>query len=379
MFIARCKYCILLLVSFVSINLAEGQKFAIISDIHGAYPATGNVSLLVKSWNPEFIITCGDNNYAYAAAIDSQVGQYYHDFIYPYTGNFGLGDTINRFFPALGNHDEEGGGITSFLSYFTLPGNERYYDFVKGRVHFFCINSNPDEPDGVTDSSVQAVWLQSRLASSTSAYNIVYFHHPAFTSGMHGSTLYMRWPFKQWGATVVLAGHDHDYERLTEDGLPYIVAGLGGGPLYTIYNAIAGSQMFCSSFHGAILANANDDSISFDFIATNDSLVDHVNIMRTYTRIETEGPDGFELFHNYPNPASSGSTLNFYLPRPGCVDIGLYNLMGQKEISISDQNFCSGKHSVTFDCKNLKSGIYFYRFSYEDHIKIEKLEVYHEN
>jgi tartrate-resistant acid phosphatase type 5 len=38
----------------------------------------------------------------------------------------------------------------------------------------------------------------------------------------------MQWPFAAWGATAVLAGHDHDYERLTVGGLPYFVNGLGG-------------------------------------------------------------------------------------------------------------------------------------------------------
>ena len=43
------------------------------------------------------------------------------------------------------------------------------------------------------------------------------------------------------GATAVLAGHDHDYERLIIDGLPYFVNGLGGGGIYQFTTPVPGS------------------------------------------------------------------------------------------------------------------------------------------
>ena len=42
----------------------------------------------------------------------------------------------------MGNHDfTDGGGSTAYFNYFTLPNNERYYDYVQGPVHFFVIDS----------------------------------------------------------------------------------------------------------------------------------------------------------------------------------------------------------------------------------------------
>ena len=38
----------------------------------------------------------------------------------------------------------------------------------------------------------------------------------------------MQWPFKDWGADAVLTGHDHIYERLLVNGIPYFVNGIGG-------------------------------------------------------------------------------------------------------------------------------------------------------
>ena len=128
-------------------------RFAVIGDYGAGGPSEADVAALVKSWNPDFVITVGDNNYdeGEASTIDTNIGQYYHDFIFPYQGTYGAGATVNRFFPSLGNHDWEttvGGLPQPYLDYFTLPGNERYYEFTWGPVHFMAIDSDGGEPDG---------------------------------------------------------------------------------------------------------------------------------------------------------------------------------------------------------------------------------------
>ncbi len=92
--------------------------------------------------------------------------------------------TSIAFFPTLGNHDWYTNDAQPYLDYFTLPGNERYYDFVWGPVHFFALDSDEHEPDGVNAGSAQAAWLQQGLAASTSPWNIVYTHYPPYSSGM---------------------------------------------------------------------------------------------------------------------------------------------------------------------------------------------------
>src|SRR6185503_14372551 len=101
----------------------------------------------------------------------------------------------------------------------TLPGNERYYDFVQGSIHFFALDSDEREPDGTSASSKQGQWLKNALANSTSPFNIVYFHHAPYSSGSEGSSTHMQWPFKDWGADLVLVGHSHNYERLSIGGM----------------------------------------------------------------------------------------------------------------------------------------------------------------
>ena len=64
--------------------------FAVIGDFGLAGNNELEVANLVKSWNPDFIITTGDNNYELgeSSTIDANIGQYYHDYIYPYSARF---------------------------------------------------------------------------------------------------------------------------------------------------------------------------------------------------------------------------------------------------------------------------------------------------
>lgn len=259
-------------------ELVDGIQFAVIGDYGQSGPNEKSVADLVKSWAPDFVITTGDNNYPDGAmtTIDKNIGQYYQSFIYPYTGSYGVGSPVgfNRFFPSLGNHDVSTSSGQPYLNYFTLPGNERYYDFVRGPVHFFAINSTSSETSGRSSSSSQALWLKDRLAQSTAPWKIVYFHHPPYSSGKHGSTAIMQWPFKEWGATAVLSGHDHDYERIIRDGFPYMVNGLGGKSRYSFNSAVSGSVVRYNANYGAQLVEANDTTLIFKFITRAGTVID---------------------------------------------------------------------------------------------------------
>ncbi len=255
-------------------------RFAVIGDFGEGNKPEADVAELVHSWNPDIVITVGDNNYPSGAAstIDANVGQYYHDFIFPYTGKYGAGATENRFFPTLGNHDWYTAGAKPYFDYFTLPGNERYYDFVRGPVHFFALDSDENEPDGVGSRSIQAAWLQKTLAASTSTWNIVYFHYPPYSSGMHGSITWMRWPFAAWGANAVLSAHDHTYERLLVDGLPYFVNGMGGGGIYNFVDILPESQFRFNADYGAMLVTATGTNLRFEFYSRSGKLVDQYQL-----------------------------------------------------------------------------------------------------
>lgn len=257
-------------------------RFAVIGDYGADTLAEMEVAILIHGWQPDFIITTGDNNYPFGAAdtIDAHIGQYYHDYIFPYSGIYGSGADSNRFYPTLGNHDWITTNAQPYLDYFSLPGNERYYDFVWGPVHFFALDSDEHEPDGVNAGSVQAAWLQQGLAASTSLWNIVYMHHPPFSSGMHGSSDWMQWPFPAWGADALLAGHDHLYERLMVDGIPYFTDGAGGGGLYNFNVPLPESQFRYNANYGAMLVTASETEMLFEFYNRVGELIDSYQVTR---------------------------------------------------------------------------------------------------
>src|SRR5262249_48778575 len=79
----------------------------------------------------------------------------------------------------------------------------------------------------------------------------------------HGSTQEMRWPFAEWGAEVVFSGHDHTYERLLIDGIPYIVQGLGGASKYAFPTPpLPQTQYRYNDDYGATRVNATRTAIT---------------------------------------------------------------------------------------------------------------------
>ena len=303
---------VILLAGLATAVAQSSARFAVIGDFGSGSSSERDVANLVKSWTPDFIVTVGDNNYPDGAAstIDANIGQFYHNYIYPYTGSYGSGASQNRFFPCLGNHDWLASGATPYLNYFTLPNNERYYDFVWGPVHFFAIDSDPNEPNGTSSNSTQGNWLKNKLAASTAKWKIVYFHHAPYSSGAeHGSSTWMQWPFQQWGATAVLSGHEHIYERFMINGFPYFVNGLGGESRYGVASPLPGSVKLYNSDYGAMLVQANGTtSLQFQFYTRGGTLID------TYTIQSTQNPPSLAL--------ASTSLTSESGPANGVIDPG---------------------------------------------------------
>lgn len=257
-------------------------RFAVIGDYGSGNQDAADAAELVQSWVPDFILTVGDNNYPAGSAetIDKNIGQFYHAYISPYRGAYGEGAYANRFFPVLGNHDWDGDEAQPYLDYFSLPGNERYYDFTWSFLHVFALDSDSREPDGVGSNSTQAEWLEEALGASESRWKIVIAHHAPYSSGPHQSTEWMRWPFKEWGADIVLAGHNHIYERLLVEGFPYLVNGLGGGGIYAIREPHEASLVRFNEDYGALLAEASPERLTFWFVTVAGEVVDQYELQK---------------------------------------------------------------------------------------------------
>jgi myo-inositol-hexaphosphate 3-phosphohydrolase len=287
------------------LDSAQTITFAAIGDYGEDNAPEQAVADLIDNLGVDFIITTGDNSYG--LDFDQRVGQYYSNYIGNYQGVYGPGSPVNRFFPTPGNHDY----LTNYLAFFTLPGaniptsntsgNERYYDFIRGPVHFFAINSCSDEPDGISSTSIQAQWLQQQLAASSAPWKIVHLHHPPYSSGKDEEI--MRWPYEDWGVASVLAGHHHSYQRIHRDDnndgniLPYFVTGLGGASINNFSTpAVPGTIFQYNSDYGSMLISASENSITFQFysITNGGTLIDSFTMSKASVLVKAkvflEGP-----------------------------------------------------------------------------------------
>src|SRR4051812_45946546 len=176
---------------------AAPTTFGLIGDFRNGSTEEAAVASKLKSFAPQFVLTLGDNNYLTGSVpdMDRAIGRDYHAFIkYPTNSTSSYrtqGASQINFYPVVGHHDSAG-GIANHSSYYAFPkANTRYYDVLRGPVHFFLLDSDPREPDGVSATSKQATWLKSAMAASAAPWKLVLTHHPPYASSDADAT--MRW------------------------------------------------------------------------------------------------------------------------------------------------------------------------------------------
>jgi hypothetical protein len=128
--------------------------------------------------------------------------------------------------PVLGNHDYKSGEQGEIMEALGRP-DPWYVDQI-GPVRIIALDSNR------VDDEEQTEWLEQTLASPVppDVWTLAAMHHPPYSAGHHGSDLKVReaWVplFSEYDVPLVLAGHDHDYQRSTpQDGVTYVVSGAG--------------------------------------------------------------------------------------------------------------------------------------------------------
>jgi calcineurin-like phosphoesterase family protein len=185
-------------------------------------------------------------------------------------------------FPASGNHDYGTEAGAPYRQVFALPENgapeglERWYSFDWGDVHFVALDTERVD-------AAQTLWLERDLAENSLPWTVVYLHRPPYSSGEHGSSSRVREAFSplfaEYGVQLVLAGHDHDYERTQPiDGVTYVVTGGGGKGTRPV-----GSSSF-TAYSEAVLhfvvAEARGDTLSLHAIDAVGREFDSVRIAR---------------------------------------------------------------------------------------------------
>jgi carboxypeptidase family protein/calcineurin-like phosphoesterase family protein/Big-like domain-containing protein len=197
---------------------------AAVGDGAGGDLAATSVVNMITSWSPNLFLYLGD---VYEKGS-------YPEFANWYDGTFGVLRPITN--PVIGNHEY---GTRRAAGYYDYWNNEpNYYSFDAGGWHFIALNSTSQYQ--AINWSGELAWLQSDLAAHAGACTVAFWHHPLYNIGPEEATGRVQdfWtPLANARATLVLNGHDHDYQRwqsLDADGNPStgglteIVAGTGG-------------------------------------------------------------------------------------------------------------------------------------------------------
>ena len=167
----------------------------------------------------------------------------YSDFLASYDPSWGRFKA--KSYPVLGNHEY---GSTNAAGYFQYWGSQAgaagkgWYSYDLGAWHIIAINSNQCALSGCNAGSEQELWVKADLAAHPAACTLAYWHQPRWASGStmsdnaYMSTLYT--DLYDANADLVLAGHNHAYERFqpmnpagnvdTGRGLEEIIVGTGG-------------------------------------------------------------------------------------------------------------------------------------------------------
>lgn len=183
------------------------------------------------------VLALGDNQYEDGAL---------PKFRQSYDPSWGRLKSLTR--PAVGNHEYGQPNASGHFAYFGPAAGDPangYYSFDIGTWHLIALNSNCSRVGGCGAGSPQELWLKADLAAHPAACTLAYWHHPRFSSGLHGSDLAYDAFWRDLydaGADVVLVGHDHDYERFAPQdprgaadpvrGIREFVVGTGGKTHY---------------------------------------------------------------------------------------------------------------------------------------------------
>ena len=204
------------------IGAAEYAPFAVVTDTHIGAPSSAYPAFIraVEEEKIEVIIHTGD-----AINRPGSVSQWEKFFEITGPGK--------RLHLAPGNHDIHGNdSLAVYLEFFPYP----YYAFSDGDTLFVLLNTElPGQETRVVGDQFE--WLKAELERPF-RYKFVFLHKPLFpVMPYHGLDRQreardaLHHLFVQTGVSLVVAGHDHLYDRNEREGITYVVAGRAGGLL----------------------------------------------------------------------------------------------------------------------------------------------------
>jgi hypothetical protein len=81
----------------------------------------------------------------------------------------------------------------------------------------------------------------------------------------------------------------------------------------------------------------------------------------------------YRLYQNFPNPFNPITKINYQLPQASNVELVIYNILGQKLITLVSKKQDAGLYSYEWNANNFASGIYICRLTAGKYVKFKKM------
>lgn len=222
----------LLLLLFL--GLALGQRLAVIGDWGQDTPGRLQVARLLRTEHARkslaALLTVGDNFYPRGQVVEGFLRELPPVPLYP----------------AFGNHDAP--HLEEQLQRFHLERS--YYHVRLGAIEFLVFYTEGN-------LRAQRAWLAQVLSHTQAAWTALILHRPLYSSGLHGGSQSLRSLLepllRQHRIPMVLAGHDHHYERLQVGPTTHLVVGGGGASLYPTKPPSPYTQALAVAHHALFL------------------------------------------------------------------------------------------------------------------------------
>jgi len=198
-----------------------------------------------------------------------------------------FGKFKSRMRASPGNHDYVASvSAQSYFDYFgdrSGPNRRGYYSFKAAEWTVFMLNSNVP----INKTSDQYAFVRTTMQQTPTRCTMAVLHHPFDSSGINGPTPALRdiWELMyNLGADVVIAGHDHLYERHSPvntdqrrddaKGIRQFTVGTGGAPLYSRVRGALNSEVLISNY-GVLRLKLDPALYEWQFMDMNGNILDH--------------------------------------------------------------------------------------------------------
>jgi len=274
-------------VSFVVPQPEDPLRFGVVGDASFGDPATRALIEQMAGADLDFVLHAGDvvdETELGVNPYDSYSRKFYDTFepllrqlpVYTVPGNHDYDLDIRledvpfyfRAFPAFPDPEQPGQGTAERNQFYAFESRDIQFVMLDSQVLF-----------GVPGREEEQSWLEERLADTRFKTTIPVMHVAPFSSSSVHPTdslpVRQAWVplFETAHVPLVFSGHFHQYERLTVNGITYIVSGGGSSTLYAPGPMLPQSQAFRRQTH-FVLCEVNEDTLVLTAVGLGGEVID---------------------------------------------------------------------------------------------------------